>query len=424
MTRAAAPKLGAYAGLAAAALLGALVLRRPELVALAAPFALTLALGLAAGERTRLRVEARLERERAIEGDELTLTVELAAAAPVERLELLLDVPPGLEPVDGARAVAFRLRRGETRTLELRLRARRWGGYAVGRLHLRATGPFGLLVEEARVGTPAPLRVYPREQELRRLVAPRETQLTAGNEVARVKGDGIEFADVRPFAPGDRIRRINWRASARRGELWVNEAHPERNTDVVLFLDSFAEARRQGRGTLDLAVRAAASIADSYLARRDRVGLVGFGGVLRWLLPGSGAVQAYRIADALLDTEIVFSYAWKDVEVLPARTLPPQALGLAHSPLLDDRAVGALLDLRARGFDLAVVDVSPIPFSPPGRGELDELAYRLWRLRREALRFAYERAGVAVAEWRDGEPLQVPLEEVRSYRRHAPIRRG
>lgn len=418
MSRAAAPKLAAYAGLCASALLAALVLRRPELVALAAPFALALAAGLVAFEPAQVGVSLRVEPERALEGAELTLALELAAVSPVERLEVLVDLPPSLTPIDGARAVALRLERGERRTLELHVRADRWGGYKLGRVHIRARGPVGLFVEEGRAHEHALLRVYPREEEVRRLLAPRETQLSSGDEVARAKGDGIEFADIRPFQPGDRIRRINWRASARRSELWVNEAHPERNTDVILFLDSFAEARRDGRGTLDMAVRAAAALADAYLRRRDRVGLVGFGGVLRWLLPGRGLVHAYRIADALLDTDIVFSYAWKDVEVLPARTLPPQALVLALSPLLDDRAVAALLDLRARGFDLAVIDVSPIPFSPPLPGDLDALAYRLWRLRRRALRYRYEQAGVAVAEWRDGEPLQVAIEEVRSFRRH------
>jgi uncharacterized protein (DUF58 family) len=417
VTRGAAPKLSAYAGLTAAALLAALVLRRPELAVLAVPFALALAAGLALAERVVARVALAVAPAHALEGDEVELSLAVTAVSAVERLDVLLDLPPGIEPVDPA-AISLRLAAGETRTLPVRLRAQRWGGYTLGRVHLRARPPLGLLVEEGRATELATLRVYPREEELRRLVAPAETQLSAGNEVARAKGDGIEFADVRPFVAGDRIRRINWRASARRDELWVNETHPERNTDVILFLDSFAEVRDARTGTLDMAVRATASLAERYLARRDRVGLVGFGGVLRWLLPGMGRVQAYRIADALLDTEIVFSYAWKDVEVLPRRTLPPQALVLALSPLLDERAVGALLDLRARGFDLAVVDVSPLPLTPPGKG-LDAVAYRLWQLRREALRHAYERAGVAGAEWRDGEPLQAPIEEVRSFRRHA-----
>ena len=64
-----------------------------------------------------------------------------------------------------------------------------------------------------------------------------------------------------------------WRASARRGALWVNEFHAERNADVILFLDSFADARRGGTGTLDEAIRAAASLAERYLAGKDRVGL-------------------------------------------------------------------------------------------------------------------------------------------------------
>jgi uncharacterized protein (DUF58 family) len=154
-----------------------------------------------------------------------------------------------------------------------------------------------------------PVKVYPTREALRRLLRPAETQLYSGDELARTKGEGMEFADLRPFMFGDRVRRINWRASARRGELWVNEQHPERNVDVVLFVDSFAEVRRGSTSTLDLAVRAAATSAARYTKRRDRVGLVSFGGYLRWLEPGGGLVQLYRIVDALLDTEITLSHA-------------------------------------------------------------------------------------------------------------------
>jgi uncharacterized protein (DUF58 family) len=105
--------------------------------------------------------------------------------------------------------------------------------------------------------------------------------------------------------------------------------------------------------------------------------------------------------------------------VLPPRSLPPKALVLALSPLLDRRSAGALLDLRARGFDLVVIEVSPLPFVEPEHDELGRLSYRLWRLSRESLRAGYERAGVPVVEWQTGTPLDVPLEEVRSFRRYA-----
>jgi hypothetical protein len=78
-----------------------------------------------------------------------------------------------------------------------------------------------------------------------------------------------------------------------------------------------------------------------------------------------------------------------------------------------------LLDLRARGFDLAVVEVSPVPFTPPGSSATDELAHRLWVHLRAAVRWQYESAGVPVVEWQDGVPLAGPLEEVAAYRRYA-----
>jgi uncharacterized protein (DUF58 family) len=177
------------------------------------------------------------------------------------------------------------------------------------------------------------------------------------------------------------------------------------------------------RGTLDLTVRAAASLAHRYLQRKDRVGVVSFGGYLSWLLPGSGTRQLYRIADSLLQMDVVQSFASRDLDVLPPRTLPPKALVLALTPLLDARSTGALLDLGARGFDLVVVEVSPVPFVHPGSSELDLLSYRLWRLSREALRARYEQAGVPVVEWTEGEALNVVLEEVTAFRRYArPVR--
>jgi uncharacterized protein (DUF58 family) len=419
VTRWASPKLASYAALSGAGLLTALVFARPELVALTAPFLLALAAGLALATPPQLRIELELDRARALEGEELGATVALESATPVDRLDLYVRLPDGIDVLEGRNPVALQLGRGERRELELRLSATRWGGHVLGPVYARAHDPLGLLTWETKTASRAEVRVYPREDVLRRILQPRETQVFTGNEVSRHKGEGIEFADIRLWAPGDPLKRVNWRASARRGDLWVNEAHPERNTDVILFVDSFAEARRGEKGTLDLAVRATATLADAYVARRDRVGLIAFGGILRWLVPGMGLVHLYRVVDALLDTQIVLSYYWKEIDVIPRRTLPPNALVIGLSPLLDPRSVGALLDLRARGYDLAVIDVSPVPFAPRPSWGLDAVAYDIWKLRRDALRHRLQRAGAAVVEWHDDTPLQALLEEVREFRRYA-----
>jgi uncharacterized protein (DUF58 family) len=423
MTRFATAKLRVYAAVAALGLIGALALGRPELAALAAPFAVFAGAGLALARRPDLRAHVTLDRERQLEGRHVEAALEVSAAKPVERLELLLKLPAGLV-AEAPNPALVRLDRGKPFELDLTLRCDHWGTYEVGEIVWRARDRFGLLVFEGTMAEPSRLKVYPAGETVQDLLRPLETQAFAGNQVARNRGEGIEFADLRPFTAGDRVRRVNWRATARRGEPWVNETHPERNSDVVLFLDTFAEARRSDRGTLDLGVRAAAALAGLYLKEKDRVGLVSFGGVLNWLTVTSGTTQLYRIVDSLLDAEILLSYAWKDLDVIPPRTLPPRALVIALSPLLDDRAVGALLDLRARGFDLAVIELSPFPFVSEGKSETQRLAYRLWRLRREALRSKYAALGIPIVEWREGVPMEAVVEEVKAFRRHARVLRA
>ena len=419
MTRSPSPKVGAYAGLAALGLLAALALRLPELVLLAAPFAVVATLSAFQVRTPRIEVEVELDRERALEGELLDVSIRFAPGDAVERLDVLLELPAGLEVEDGTNPSTVRLVEGTERLLRLRLRCTRWGAFRVGRVHLRAHDHFGMFRHEAAIDARQPLKVYPTEEALRTLLRPSETQVFSGNHVARQKAEGIEFADIRQFVAGDRVRHVNWRATARRGELWVNEHHAERNADVVIFLDVFAEARRGGRSTLDPALRAAATLAARYLRQRDRVGFVSFGGTLNWLLPSTGTRQLYRIVDAMLDTQIFLTYAWRDLVVIPRRTLPSQALILALTPLLDDRAVTALLDLRARGFDLVVIEISPLELVARRRGAADELAWRLWRLRRDAVRGRFERAGVPVAVWNDESSLAVAVEEVDAFRRRA-----
>ncbi|TML11082.1 MAG: DUF58 domain-containing protein [Actinobacteria bacterium] len=418
MTRADSPRLVVYGGLAAIGLLTGLAIGRVELVALAAPFALACVAGAALARDPKLEAVVRTDRERALEEETVQATVELVSRAGADRIDVLLQLPDGLRAVEG-NPRALSLPPEAAHTIDLEVRCERWGAYRIGPALVRARDRLGFHTWEASIGGSEPLRVYPSVETLHALLAPLETQVFVGNQVSRTRGDGVEFADLREYSPGDRVRSINWRASARRGTLWVNEQHPERNTDVVLFLDTFSDVRSGRRGTLDAAVRAATSLAHRYLQRKDRVGIVSFGGYLSWLLPASGTRQLYRIVDSLLQMDVVFSYAVKGIDVLPPRTLPPKALVVALTPLLDARSAAAILDLRARGFDLVVVEVSPVPFVEPGTGDLAELAYRVWRLSRESLRHRYETAGVPVVEWRDGEALDVVLEEVRSFRRYA-----
>lgn len=417
MTRSGSPRIEGYATLAAVGLVTALALRRPEVAILAAPFAMVLAIGLRVARDPKVTVQVGVDRERTVEWTELSATATVRSRVPADRVELFLDLPEGVTTVDGDATRSFRLGSSE-REVSYTLRCERWGVFDLGDLEVRARDPFRLVTWTGRRVGRHRLRAYPSELSLRLVLGPVETQAFTGSEVARVKGEGIEYADIRDFVPGDRVRAVNWRASARRQTLVVNERHPERNTDVVLFLDSFVDVRDEDRSVLEETVRAAAVVASRYLERRDRVGLVGFGGILRWLQPGMGVAQRYRLIETMLETGVQPTYTWADVTRLPPRILPAKALVLAFTPLLDPRFVSALEDLRARRFDVAVVEVDPVPLVQPGRHGVEPLAYRLWILHREVLRARLERHGIAIGRWSGGE-LELAVEEVRTYRRYA-----
>ena len=109
MTKWATPKLAGYAALSGAGLLTALVFARPELVALTAPFLLALAAGLALATAPRLTVHVQLDENRALEGDAVGARVVVESAVPVDRLDLYLRLPDGIEVGEGKNPVALHL---------------------------------------------------------------------------------------------------------------------------------------------------------------------------------------------------------------------------------------------------------------------------------------------------------------------------
>ena len=209
---------------------------------------------------------------------------------------------------------------------------------------MRATGPVGAVWFTGTAQGEAPVRVLPGIERLRTLISPARTQAAVGPRRSGARGDGLELAEVRPWVPGDHARRLHWRATARRGEPFVAERHPERAADVLIFVDTFADlpSPPAREGALTLAVRAASGLAEAHLRVRDRVGVVAFGGVLHWLAPGAGVTHALRIADALASSEVFMSYVAHDVAMVPPAILPSRALVIAITPLLDERGARAL----------------------------------------------------------------------------------
>ncbi len=262
---------------------------------------------------------------------------------------------------------------------------------------------------EGRVSlTLPPVDCYPHPAAQRTRVVLSRLPNRLGEHSARVAGEGTEFTGVREYVPGDRQRAINWPATTRRGRLQVNTFAAERSQDVVLMVDATSDVGPPGSSALDLGLRGAAGAAQAYLAARDRVGVITYQwGGARWLAPSLGRRQVYKIIDAMLAADA----GWARGAVfsrLPRAALPPGALVVAFSPLLDQRFVEALRDMRERGFPLIVIDV--LNAEPPSRYTFaDVMARRIWRMEQQAIRFSLRELGVPVVPWDGVAPLDLPL---------------
>ncbi|MGO9195992.1 MAG: DUF58 domain-containing protein [Acidimicrobiales bacterium] len=415
MTRQIAGSTIALVTASSLSLLAAVVTGDWVLVVLAAPLALAGVLGLTGKPPPLPEVHTSIEP--LLLSTSSTFTVEIVATSETPQIcSLNLLIPPDME-ADGPCRWDVYLRPGVSERWSLGISPLRSGRFALGEVDVtseaiapgwRCSGrTSGLTRVEAR---PDPVR-------MKELVRSDRVRAQAGDRTGKLPAEGIEFAEVREQPAGAMERRINWRASARRGTTCVNLHHPERNTDVMLLADTFSSS------TLPAVVRISVNLAEAYLARHDRLGLVCFGGVIDWVEPGSGPVHADRVRSALLSSEWFFSYAEKGADLIPRRFIPPGCLVIAVSPLTDDRFVRTIANLRERGLDLAIVEISPE--WPEGTTPSGRLATRILQLEREALRHAFWGMGTVIATVEPTDGADVALASLlavrRALRRRAPV---
>ncbi len=414
-------RLVAVAALAVAGVFTGILTGRVELVALGAPFAVILVGAVVMAERPGLVVDVASDADRVVAGEDIVVRVTISSSVPLSRVAVWFPhqgFAQVVEPADGRLVWVTAIGRQPV-SVVARLQSVRWGIEALGPVRLEAAGPFGLVRWTGALPTTATLRVLPDDGTLRALLPNVEPRAASGVHVARRRGEGFEFAEVRQYREGDRLRSVNWYQTARRGELWVNEHHPEKSGDLVVLVDTFADRPSGGSASLERSVRVAWQVAMAHLAAHDRVGVVGFGGLPSWVTPGGGERARLAVIDRLLESHASWSDAQRSVAYLPRPVFPAGAQVLAVSGLHDQRMTGAIADLARRGHDTAVVVVSVDVGETTGI-EPAALARRLWMLQLRERRRELERLGIPVVATSGGDPGDV-LALVRARRR--PTRR-
>ncbi len=275
-------------------------------------------------------------------------------------------LPHGAQTAGSLRDVARRvqLQAGATTITDDVVFAAR-GRHTFGRVTLRSIGPLGLVRLRARRDVVTDVVVVP---DVARIGAVAERLLRGRDEGRRTKrraAEGREFESLREYRRGDDVRLVEWKASARKGDLVVKRLQPETRQDVVVLLDTGRhlagrhEPEDGGAPRLDTALEAALTLAAAALAKGDRVSLVAFAGDVRgYAPPDDGKGHLRRVAGAANDLTALAEEA--DYGVAVQFVLARQkrrAMVVVVTDVLDEPSARALAAavVRLRGRHLPVV---------------------------------------------------------------------
>lgn len=271
--------------------------------------------------------------------------------------------------------------------------AQRWGRYSIG-ARVDAVARGGLLTGTATVGA-AEVIVFPLTPPQPTPIPQTELLDRLGAHLTRHIGPGVEYADIRPYVPGDQLRAVNWPVSARRGQLHVTQRLTDRAADVVVLIDGYRQPAGPATEATERVVRGAAQVVQTALRHGDRAGIVALGGNHpRWLGADIGQRQFYRLLDTVLNAGDRFEHTTGTLA--PRAAVPTGAIVIAFSTLLDTEFALALIDLRKRGHVVLAVDILD---SSPFEDEQDPLVDRMWALQRSAMYRDMATIGVDIVSW-------------------------
>lgn len=289
--------------------------------------------------------------------------------------------------------------------------ADRWGRYPI-RATVEVVAPGGLLSGTATVDA-TDVFVFPLAPPQSTAIPKTELLDRLGTHLTRHIGPGVEYADIRPYVPGDQLRTVNWPVSARRGSLHVTQRLTDRAADVVVLMDMYAQPPGPATEATERALRGAVQVVQSALRSGDRAGVVTLGGGRpRWLGADIGRRQFYRVLDTLLGAGGEFETTTGTLA--PRAALPPGAIVVAFSTMLDTEFALSLIDLRKRGHTVVAVDVlEGAPFSD----QKDPLFTRMWAMQRSFMYRDMGTVGVDIVSWPSGNTLDQSMRLVPEHRR-------
>ena len=355
------------------------------------------------------------------ETSRVTLVITNAGKEKIGFLEIYDELPTEVNVIKNTNHLILCMGPGEKVPISYEIRCPRRGKYDIGPLHVRSRSPLSFHFAEKTLAPSLPLYVLPDIERLKPTdLGVRQTGPWPGIFHSRRSGIGTEFYGLRHYVPGDELKRIHWKASARMARLITIENESERSTDVVIILDTGKGSTlgRSPRTTLECGVSAAGSLASLLLTLGNRVGLIIHGKNRTWLPRDFGKRHLQRVLNQLAATEageayLPIGYFWEPL------LLGPKAQIILISPLLDQSTPDAIRSLAVSGYKTFIVSPSFTQLVDHQADEATAIAYRIVALERRNIIMELRRYATVI-DWSPSLPLRTVLREVRRWR--VPIR--
>ncbi|MBZ4675906.1 MAG: hypothetical protein JG782_525 [Anaerophaga sp.] len=221
-------------------------------------------------------------------GDVNNVSVELMNFLPVRiRCEVIDELPPQFHIRNFYRKGW--LSPGETWSFTYSLRPVERGEYHFGNLNVYISTRQGFLSRRIMAASPAMVKVYPSFVQMRKfeIMAISDRLSEVGIKKVRKYGHQMEFDQIREYTKGDDIRTINWKATARRAQLMVNQYQDEKSQQVFSLIDMGRTMKMPFNGTslLDYAINTSLVLANIAMLKHDKAGLITFNEKVRGILP-------------------------------------------------------------------------------------------------------------------------------------------
>jgi len=398
-----------------------MVFRNVVLMALSTMFLVYTIISLFANRQCDVIPERQLSNEKIFEDGSVKAELRIInRGAKTGFLEVRDKLPNQIDLRKGSNYTFLNMRqRGETK-IRYTMKCPLKGVYRIGPVLFRSHDPFNLFYKELKVEYESILTVFPQTRDMKELyIKSKQPKMYPGEMRVKMPGPGSEFFSIRDYVPGDPFKNINWKAYASTGRLLVNEHERLSVSDITIVYDARAASAfgMESDNANLYGARAAATMANFFLKRRDTVQLVVYSDKVQTVKKGAGQKQLFELLQTLSGADPKGDIPLSGIVEVAIPYMPRRSPVIIISSLDEDESLRkAVATMKMLEFDVTILSPNSIEFEVLAhqkvKGEpVNPLPYDVLRLEREIMIQELRGYGVRFVDWKPNMPLtQVLLE--------------